>query len=73
MNRVGTESRDAIGGNQFVSLEGSPNMVKEFSLPDTWRRKIRSKAIGTYAVEQEITSLEDACQRNGYSPEEFES
>ena len=72
-NRVGTESRDSVGRNQFVRLEGPSNMVKEFSLPDTWRRAIRSKAIGTYAVEQEFISLEDACQRNGISPEEFES
>ena len=48
-------------------------MAEEFPSPDTRGWAIRRKAIGTYAVEKKIISLEDACQRYGISLEEFES
>ena len=70
---MGPESRDTVGSNQFVGLEGPPNMAKKFPLPDTSRWAIRSKTIGTYAAERGFISLEDACQRYGISLKEFES
>ena len=70
---MGPEGHVAVGRNQFVKLEDPPNMAEGIPPPDTKGWAIRRKAIGTYALEIGIISLENTCQRFGIiSLEEFE-